>query len=114
MSSPGINGSDLIDFCTEENQSKNANSYFETVRKYVVLPFLDRTCMVDYKIEDTDIGIEKGLAIYIPLFALQYNEEFFLDPEKYDLERFPYKSKINNCVLYYIASGQESRICTGK
>nr|UUB32651.1 cytochrome P450 CYP345E2 [Dendroctonus rhizophagus] len=85
----------------------------ETLRKYPVLPFLDRTCLRDYKVADSDFVIEKGVDIYIPLFALHYNPEFFPQPEKYDPQRFADKSKINNQGLYYIPFGDGPRICIG-
>ncbi|KAH1027319.1 hypothetical protein HUJ05_000849 [Dendroctonus ponderosae] len=82
----------------------------ETLRKYSVLPFLDRTCLRDYKVENSDLVIEKGLDVYIQLFALNYNPEFFTQPEKYDPQKFANKSKINNEGLYYVPFGDGPRI----
>ncbi|ENN70768.1 hypothetical protein YQE_12528, partial [Dendroctonus ponderosae] len=85
----------------------------ETLRKYSVLPFLDRTCLRDYKVENSDLVIEKGLDVYIQLFALNYNPEFFTQPEKYDPQKFANKSKINNEGLYYVPFGDGPRIFIG-
>ncbi|ERL85833.1 hypothetical protein D910_03248 [Dendroctonus ponderosae] len=79
-----------------------------------VLPFLDRTCLRDYKVENSDLVIEKGLDVYIQLFALNYNPEFFTQPEKYDPQKFANKSKINNEGLYYVPFGDGPRIFIGK
>ncbi|KAH1021285.1 hypothetical protein HUJ04_010820 [Dendroctonus ponderosae] len=83
----------------------------ETLRKYPVLPFLDRTCLRDYKVENSDLVIEKDLDVYIPMFALHYNPEFFPQPQKYDPQRFADKCKINNEGLYYVPFGDGPRIC---
>ncbi|ENN82293.1 hypothetical protein YQE_01331, partial [Dendroctonus ponderosae] len=85
----------------------------ETLRKYPALPFLDRTCLRDYKVENSDLVIEKATAVYIPMFALHYNPEFFPQPEKYDPQRFADKSKINKEGLYYVPFGDGPRICIG-
>ncbi|ERL85835.1 hypothetical protein D910_03250 [Dendroctonus ponderosae] len=86
----------------------------ETLRKYPALPFLDRTCLRDYKVENSDLVIEKATAVYIPMFALHYNPEFFPQPEKYDPQRFADKSKINKEGLYYVPFGDGPRICIDK
>ncbi|CAG9766997.1 unnamed protein product [Ceutorhynchus assimilis] len=84
----------------------------ESLRKYPVLPFLDRTCSSNYKLDD-DLIIEKGVPVYIPLFGLHYNPELYPDPQKYDPERFEDKTKINVDCLSYIPFGEGPRICIG-
>lgn len=86
----------------------------ETLRKYAPVPFLDRRCNEDYKIEGTDFVIEKGTPVYIPVYDLQYNPEYFPDPEKYDPERFADKSEINKDGLFYLPFGEGPRICIGQ
>ncbi|XP_018561044.1 cytochrome P450 6k1-like isoform X1 [Anoplophora glabripennis] len=87
---------------------------FEALRKYPVLPFLDRRCNEDYKVPGTDLTIEKGMPVYIPLMALHYDEHYFPEPEKYDPERFSESNKHNVNGLYYMPFGEGPRICIGE
>lgn len=59
----------------------------ETLRKYQFLE-VSRVCVKDYKIPGTNVTIEEGTSIIIPLYALQNDEKFFPDPEKFDPTRF--------------------------
>jgi len=86
----------------------------ETLRKYPVLPFLDRMCIEDYKIPDSNLVIEKGTPIYIPMFGLHYDEEYFPDPEKYDPERFSEENKSKVPPFVYIPFGEGPRVCIGE
>ncbi|KAB0797624.1 hypothetical protein PPYR_08617 [Photinus pyralis] len=86
----------------------------ETLRKYPVLPFLDRMTMSDYKIPNSKTIIEKGTPVYIPLFALHCDPEYFPNPDLFDPERFSSenKSKLQNFV--YIPFGDGPRNCIGE
>lgn len=70
----------------------NTNSllslFTETLRKYPVIPFLDRTCTENYQLPESDLVIEKGSAVYIPIWGLHYDPAYFPNPEKFDPERF--------------------------
>nr|XP_022913704.1 cytochrome P450 6k1-like [Onthophagus taurus] len=86
----------------------------ETLRKYPVLPFLDRMCNTDYKLPGTDIIIEKGTPVYIPMFGLHYDEKYWKDPQKYDPERFS-DEEINKRHQYaYIPFGSGPHNCIGE
>lgn len=60
----------------------------ETLRKYSTLPILSRNCVKDYKIPGTDLIIEKGVEVHIPLFALHRDEQYYEEPHKFLPERF--------------------------
>jgi cytochrome P450 family 6 len=60
----------------------------ESLRKYPVLPMLNRECTKDYQIPGTDKTIEKGTAIVISLLGLHRDENYFPNPEKFDPDRF--------------------------
>lgn len=85
----------------------------ETLRKYPAVPFLDRKCKEDYKIEGSDFVIEKGMPVYIPTYEFHYNPNYFPNPETFDPERFADKSNINKDGLYYFPFGDGPRICIG-
>lgn len=86
----------------------------ETLRKYPPLPFLDRVAVSDYKVPGTDLVIEKGTPLYIPMFGLHYDPEYFPESQKYDPERFneENKNKIPSCV--YMPFGEGPHNCIGK
>ncbi|CAH1108301.1 unnamed protein product [Psylliodes chrysocephalus] len=85
----------------------------ETLRKYPVLPFLDRRCNADYKVPGTDLIIEKGTAVFIPMYGLQMDEKYFPEPFKYKPERFLNKIESTNGVTY-LPFGVGPRICIGE
>lgn len=60
----------------------------ETLRKYPIVPFLNRTCVRDYKINSTGQIIEKGVEVIIPVFAMHRDERYYPNPLKFDPERF--------------------------
>ena len=49
---------------------------------------LVRKCVKDYQIPDTNLVIEKGVEIIIPAFAIQRDEKYYENPNKFDPERF--------------------------
>lgn len=60
----------------------------EILRKYPPLPAMFRECTKDYCIPGTDMIIEKGSPIMIPLWALHYDEQFYPEPQQFRPERF--------------------------
>ncbi|XP_047118722.1 cytochrome P450 6k1-like [Schistocerca piceifrons] len=85
----------------------------ETLRKYPPLPILNRDCMEDYKIPDSDVVIEKGTGIIISLLGLHYDPEVFPDPERFDPERFSEEEKAKRHPYVYLPFGDGPRICIG-
>ncbi|KAJ3654762.1 hypothetical protein Zmor_013929 [Zophobas morio] len=86
----------------------------ETLRKYPVLPFLDRRCKEDYQIPDSNVVIEKGTPVFIPMFGLHYDEKYFPDPQKYDPERFSDENIKKVTPFSYIPFGEGPRNCIGE
>lgn len=62
--------------------------FLETLRKYPQASILPRTCVKNYQIPGTDKIIEKGTAIFIPIYALHRDEKYYPDPEKFEPGRF--------------------------
>nr|XP_023025740.1 cytochrome P450 6k1-like [Leptinotarsa decemlineata] len=85
----------------------------ETLRKYPVLPFLERICTKDYKVPGTDLVIDKGIPVYIPYPALHLDERYFPEPQKYIPERFLNKN-FNMSGLFYMPFGEGPRNCLGE
>ncbi|KAF7281746.1 hypothetical protein GWI33_004305 [Rhynchophorus ferrugineus] len=85
----------------------------ETLRKYPVLPFLDRRCTEDFELPEFGVKIEKGIGVYIPIFGLHYDEKYFPNPYKFDPDRFADKSQINEDGITYLPFGAGPRTCLG-
>jgi cytochrome P450 family 6 len=60
----------------------------ETLRIHPVAPFISRLCTQNYKIPNTDVVIEKGTTVFIPISGVQRDEEIFENPLEFRPERF--------------------------
>jgi cytochrome P450 family 6 len=85
----------------------------ETLRKYPPLTFLNRHCTKDYKIPDTNLVVEKGVQVVVPVLGLHKDPEYFPDPEKFDPERFSEETKSRRPNYVYLPFGEGPRICIG-
>lgn len=86
----------------------------EALRKYAVLPFLDRTAMVDYPLDGTNLVIEKGMTVYVSFYATHMNPEYYPEPEKFKPERFLETDFNAGDGLKYFPFGDGPRSCTGR
>ncbi|XP_050513842.1 cytochrome P450 6j1-like [Diabrotica virgifera virgifera] len=85
----------------------------ETLRKYGLLPVLDRDALADYQFEGTDLVIEKGTAVYIPYFAMFRDPKYFPNPLKFNPERFA-DNTFNSDGYTFFPFGEGPRACIGK
>jgi cytochrome P450 family 6 len=92
--------------------------FTETLRKYPVVPFLDRMCVSDYTLPSASgngtVTLPKGTGVYIPIFALHYDKQYYPDPDKFDPERFTEENKQNRPSYTYLPFGEGPRICIGE
>lgn len=72
---------------------------------------LIRYCTKEYKIPETDIIIEKGTVLNIPVIGLHKDPQYFPDPEKFNPDRFQNMEEIPKGVFFPFGSGP--RICIG-
>ncbi|KAH0550843.1 cytochrome P450 6k1-like [Cotesia glomerata] len=85
----------------------------ETLRKYPPLPVLDRVANENYKVPNSNLVIEKGTPITIPVSGLHYDPEHFPNPEKYDPERFSDANKKARKQCVYLPFGEGPHVCIG-
>lgn len=86
----------------------------ETLRKYPILPFIDRIAIADYPVPDTKTFIEKGRKIFIPIYAIQRDPEYYPDPEKFDPERFTPEAVQKRHAMTFLSFGDGPRLCIGQ
>lgn len=84
------------------------------MRKYPPVPSVTRQCIEDYKLPDSDIVINKGTRVFIPIKGLHYNEEYYSNPEVFDPDRFSEENKKERHQYVHIPFGEGPRICIGK
>nr|CAD7427783.1 unnamed protein product [Timema monikensis] len=85
----------------------------ETLRKYPILPFLDRRTLRDYKIPGTNIVLEKGTPVFIPLLGLHYDPKYFPSPNEFNPERFTLENRKSIPNYAYMPFGEGPRKCIG-
>ena len=92
--------------------------FAETLRKYPILPFLDRKSTAPYDLPSPSgkgaIKIPAGTAVYIPVMGIQYDEQYYPEPEKFDPERFTEENKQSRPNYTHMPFGEGPRICIGK
>ncbi|CAG4954189.1 unnamed protein product [Parnassius apollo] len=102
--------------CTYEAQSEMAYMNMvldETMRKYPPMRALFRRCTKEYRMPNSDVVIEEGTLVFIPIQAIQMDPDIFPDPEKFDPERFilEKKAKMHSC--HWMPFGEGPRKCLG-
>lgn len=70
---------------------------------------LHRQAKNNYLVPGTDILIEKDVAVLIPAFAIQYDSEYYPNPEKFDPERFESEEKSKRNPMTWLPFGDGPR-----
>ncbi|XP_051157765.1 cytochrome P450 6k1-like [Leptopilina boulardi] len=86
----------------------------EILRMYPVLPYLDRVAQKNYNIPETNLLIEKGTAIIIPMLGLHGDPQYFPNPDVFDPERFSEENKKSLIPCVYMPFGEGPHICIGQ
>jgi cytochrome P450 family 6 len=69
---------------------------------------------MEYKIPDTEVVLEKGMATIISILALHHDPKYYPEPERFDPERFNEDEKTKRHQYVYLPFREGPRICTGK
>ncbi|XP_008546884.1 cytochrome P450 9e2 [Microplitis demolitor] len=106
---------------------------YETLRFFPPVVLLDRVCSKKFKLPPPRVGnsnseagnlngelnteglmVEKGTVVWAPAFALQRDEKYFPEPDKFDPERFSEENKgqIEQCA--FMPFGVGPRKCIGE
>ncbi|XP_034237985.1 cytochrome P450 6j1-like [Thrips palmi] len=85
----------------------------ETLRLWPVMPWLDRVATQDYVLPDSDIKIEKGTVVMVPVYSIHRDPEHYADPDKFDPERWAPENADNINKLAFLPFGTGPRACIG-
>ncbi|XP_030758224.1 cytochrome P450 6a2-like [Sitophilus oryzae] len=85
----------------------------ETLRKYPPVPNIPRFCTKDYHVPGTDVTIQKGTQVQIPVWGLQTDPEYFPNPKKFNPENFSAENKSKIPEMAFIPFGEGPRMCNG-
>lgn len=85
----------------------------ETLRKHPPAPVNARVCTQDYIIPGTDITIEKGNRIAVPVYAIHHDPKYYPNPSKFDPDRFLEENKKLRENGTFLPFGDGPRICIG-
>uniref|UniRef100_A0A6P7GR05 Cytochrome P450 6k1-like n=1 Tax=Diabrotica virgifera virgifera TaxID=50390 RepID=A0A6P7GR05_DIAVI len=88
--------------------------FIETLRKHPPASLTGRVCNTAYKVPGSDLIIEPGVKIRIPIQGIHRDPEYYPEPEKFDPERFSEENKATRPNGTFMPFGEGPRMCIGK
>ncbi|KHN73967.1 Cytochrome P450 3A27 [Toxocara canis] len=85
---------------------------FETLRMYPPVPRSDRRCRSSTMVND--IMIEKDTFVFVPTYAIHYDERNYPNPQVFDPDRFSPTEKAKRDQFAYVPFGVGPRSCVGR
>ncbi|KAK7871463.1 hypothetical protein R5R35_010842 [Gryllus longicercus] len=85
----------------------------ETLRMYPPVLYLRREATLPFRIPGSEVTVDKGTSVVIPVYALQHDPDYFPDPLRFDPERFSEENKAKRHHYVYLPFGEGPRNCIG-
>lgn len=85
----------------------------ETLRLWPVMPWLDRVAARDYVLPDSDVRIEKGTVVMVPVYSIHRDPQYYAKPNSFDPERWAPENADNLNKLAFLPFGAGPRACIG-
>lgn len=89
----------------------------ESLRKWPPAVLTGRVCNKDFTFEDSTslrFRIKKGCQVWIPIYGLHHDPLYFVNPDKFDPERFSDERRKDIVNGTYVPFGIGPRNCIGK
>lgn len=77
-------------------------------------PGLVRVCTKKYKIPKSDITLNTGTKVLIPVYSIHYDSKYYSQPEIFNPLRFTEENKVSRPNGTFLPFGDGPRICIGK
>nr|WCC58065.1 cytochrome P450 [Pharsalia antennata] len=90
-----------------------AQAVDETLRIWPPVATITRVCTKDYRLQGTDITVEKDTMVLIPALGLHHDPDLWPEPEKFDPDRFSDENKGKIVPGSYMPFGSGPRNCIG-
>ncbi|XP_076226786.1 LOW QUALITY PROTEIN: cytochrome P450 6A1-like [Nomia melanderi] len=94
--------------------NRHAASGSKTLRLYPIAPVLFRRAIEDYTFHDTKFTIPKDMYVWISIYALHRDPEYFPNPHIFDPERFNEEAIAARHSMCYLPFGDGPRNCIGE
>lgn len=75
---------------------------------------LFRKCNATYQVPNSKAVLYKGETIWIPVFAIHRDPEFYPEPERFDPDRFTKENVAARHPYAYMPFGEGPRNCIGE
>lgn len=85
----------------------------ESLRKHPPVARVDRTCTQPYTVPGTDIKLEQGTSVSIPIMGLHHDPQHYPQPELFDPNRFLPQVKNTRSPYVFLPFGSGPRNCIG-
>ncbi|PNF19766.1 Cytochrome P450 9e2 [Cryptotermes secundus] len=85
----------------------------ESLRKYPPVARVDRACTQPYIIPGTNIELEVGTSVCIPILGLHHDPQYYPQPEVFDPNRFTPAQKLTRSPYVFLPFGSGPRNCIG-
>ncbi|KAG8270387.1 hypothetical protein J6590_086159 [Homalodisca vitripennis] len=85
----------------------------ETMRIYPPFPLLNRVCTKSYKIPESDVTLEEGLVILIPVYSIHHDPKHYPEPDLFDPGRFSPENCQSRHPYVFLPFGEGPRVCIG-
>lgn len=80
---------------------------------YPPLRYLQRIATDDYKVSGTDITLDKGTEVLIPVYAIHHDPEIYEKPNEFRPERFNPSEDVKRHPQAFLGFGDGPRNCIG-
>uniref|UniRef100_A0A1B6KMJ5 Cytochrome P450 n=1 Tax=Graphocephala atropunctata TaxID=36148 RepID=A0A1B6KMJ5_9HEMI len=85
----------------------------ETMRCYPPFSYLSRVCTKSYKIPESNVTLEEGNRLIIPVYSIHNDPKHYPEPHLFDPERFNPENCKSRHPFVFLPFGEGPRVCIG-